>query len=74
MESKIQKCGDKLVMVLPDECVAKLAWGVGDILALTAENGTLAILRTQSAHDHAMGFARRAMDEYRPVFEALAKS
>ena len=74
MELKIRTCGDKLVVTFPDELAKQLNWGSGDILAVEVIDGDLKIVRTLTAHDHAMQIARKGMNEYRETFEALAKT
>ena len=74
MNSKISKCDDKLVITLPVEVAQPFGWGVGDLLELNAESGSLSVVRTQTAHDHAMEICRQRMDKYRETLEALAKS
>ncbi|MGP8232631.1 MAG: hypothetical protein ACLQL2_08200 [Methylovirgula sp.] len=74
MQSKIHKCGEKLVVDLPNELSSKLGWSVGDILSVEVVESGLKVERAMTAHDHAMQIARECMDEYREVFETLAKS
>ena len=74
MQSDIRRCGNRLIVQLPDELIAELGWGVGDILALTVIGGALNINRERTARDHALEIARRGMAKYHSVLEALAKS
>ena len=71
---EIEKCGDRLFMTLPADAVAQLGWGHGDILEAQIIEDSFRIHRTKTAHDYALELARKAMDEYRETFEALAKS
>jgi hypothetical protein len=74
MEIELRKCGDRVTFSLPTEVVAQLGWGPGDICRCEIDGEALGILRTETLHDRAMKFARRAMVTYREAFEALAKS
>jgi hypothetical protein len=53
---------------------ADLKWEHGDILRVEVEGGALKITRVQTAYGHTMQIARKAMKQYRAVFEALAKT
>jgi hypothetical protein len=48
--------------------------GSGDVLAAEIVDQSLLIKCSLSAHDHALQIARKCMDEYREVFEKLAKT
>ena len=74
MELHLKKCGDDLIITLPREFAAQLTWGSGDVLAAEIVDQSLLIKRSKSAHDHALQIARKCMDEYREVFENLAKT
>jgi antitoxin component of MazEF toxin-antitoxin module len=74
MKFTVDKSGENLTVVLPDDVIAKLGWARGDVLSAEIVNGSLKITRIQTFHDRAMEFARRAMVKYRRTFEALAKS
>ena len=74
MELQIRKCGDDLIITLPRELAGKLTWGSGDVLAAEVVDQGLLIKRTLTAHDHALEIARECMEEYREVFEKLAKT
>lgn len=74
MKLQLRRIGEQLVCVLPDEAVARLGWGSGDIVDLSVDENSLKIVRTQTAHDHAMDIAHKVMDEYHSVFETLAKT
>jgi antitoxin component of MazEF toxin-antitoxin module len=74
MKTILSKCEDKLVLVLPDDCVAQLGWEAGDVTTMSIGNGSLTVIRTQTAHDHAMEIARKGMVEYPSALERLAKS
>ncbi|MGA3310886.1 MAG: AbrB family transcriptional regulator [Xanthobacteraceae bacterium] len=74
MASKIQKLGDKRVVALPPDLLAQLGWDVGDVLTAEIFEDGIKFTRTNTKHDRALQIARKAMDKYRAVFEALAKS
>jgi antitoxin component of MazEF toxin-antitoxin module len=74
MKVELRKCGESLTFALPPELVSELHWEPGDICECHIEADGLRIVRTETAHDHVMKIAREVMDEYRDVFEALAKS
>ena len=74
METKVRKCGDKIVIAFPDTLAAQLGWQPGDILSGELVDGGVKFVRTMSAHDRAMEIARQGMDKYREAFEALAKT
>jgi antitoxin component of MazEF toxin-antitoxin module len=74
MKVELRKWGENLTLVLPPELVSGLHWEAGDICECHIEADGLRIVRTETAHDHAMKIAREVMDEYHEVFTALAKS
>jgi putative addiction module antidote len=74
MKLQLRRIGDQLVCALPDEVVARLGWGSGDIVDLSVDENSLKIVRTQTAYDHAMDIAHKAMDEYHDALATLAKS
>jgi antitoxin component of MazEF toxin-antitoxin module len=74
MASEIEKQGDKRLVVLPPELLARLGWDVGDILVAEIFADGIKFTRAKTKHDHAMEIARAVMEEYRETFEALAKS
>jgi antitoxin component of MazEF toxin-antitoxin module len=74
MTSQIRKLGEKLIVALPPDLLARLGWDVGDVLSAEILEDGIKFTRTKTAHDHAMEIARDVMDEYRETFEALAKS
>jgi antitoxin component of MazEF toxin-antitoxin module len=74
MKMEIEKNGDRRLVVLPPDLLAKLGWNVGDILSAEISENGVRFTRAQTAHDHAMEIAKDVMDEYRETFEALAKS
>jgi antitoxin component of MazEF toxin-antitoxin module len=74
MKFTVRKSGENLILVLPDEAVAKLGWTRGDVLAAEVIDGRLQIVHTQTFHDRAMEIARSGMVKYRKTFEALAKT
>jgi antitoxin component of MazEF toxin-antitoxin module len=74
METKVSKCGDRIVVAIPENVAAQLEWKPGDILSAELVDGGVRFVRTMTAHDHAMEIARKIMDEYHETFAALAKS
>jgi antitoxin component of MazEF toxin-antitoxin module len=74
MKIQVEKCKDKLFVVIPNDAISQLGWEHGDILGGEIADGGLKIVRTMTAHDHAMEIAHAVMDKYRETFEALAKS
>jgi antitoxin component of MazEF toxin-antitoxin module len=74
MKFTVRKSGRNLIVVLPDDFVAKLGWRRGDVLTAEVVVAGLGITRIQTFHDRAMEFARRGMVNYRETFEALAKT
>ncbi len=74
MKIKIEKCKDKLLVVIPNDAITQLGWEHGDILDGEVANGSLKIVRSMTAHDHAMEIARNGMKKYRKTFETLAKT
>jgi putative addiction module antidote len=74
MASKIEKHGDKRVVVLPPELLAQLGWDVGDVLMAEIFEDGIKFTRAKTKHDRAMEIARTVMEKYRKTFEALAKS
>lgn len=74
MRLTVEKASSGLFVRIPEEVLAQLGWGHGDILSADVVGQGLRIERTLTAHDHALEIARRCMDEYREVFERLAKS
>jgi antitoxin component of MazEF toxin-antitoxin module len=74
MKIEIRKCGHNLTVALPPELVSELRWEPGDVCECQIEADGLRIVRTETAHEHVMKIADEVMDEYREVFETLAKS
>jgi putative addiction module antidote len=74
MTLKIQKLGEKRIVALPSELLAKLGWEAGDVLTAEIVEGGIRFTRTNTKHNEGLQIARRAMKKYRAVFEALAKS
>jgi antitoxin component of MazEF toxin-antitoxin module len=74
MKTKIEKSGENLFVVVPKEAVSQLGWTHGDILGAEVVDGSLKIVRTQTAHDRALEFARKGIEKYREAFATLAKS
>ncbi len=74
MKIKIEKCKDRLLVVIPNEAITQLGWGHGDILDGEVANGSLKIVRTKTAYDRTMEIAEMVMDEYSETFKALSKS
>jgi hypothetical protein len=71
---KLQKSDGEITLALPADLVTSLDWKQGDICECVIESGGLRITRIESAHDRAMKIADEVMEEYREVFEALAKT
>ncbi len=74
MNGKLEKCRENLLVVIPSEAISQLRWGHGDVLAIEVAEGAVKVVRTMTAHDHAMQIARKIMDEYHDTFATLAKS
>ena len=74
MKIQVHKFKEQFGVLLPDELIASLGWEPGDILEVEVENGSLKIVRVQTAFEHCMQIAEDAMDEYREALQALAKS
>lgn len=74
MKLQLQKVGDQLACLLPDEVAARLRWEAGDVVELSVGENNLQVVRTQTAFDRAMEIARSGMDEYRETLATLAKS
>jgi antitoxin component of MazEF toxin-antitoxin module len=74
MKCHLDKYGGRLALTLPNDVVRELGWGHGDVVDLTVAGNALMVTRSQTAHDHALEIARKVMNEYRSVFETLAKS
>ena len=74
MKVTILKYGDQLMISLTDHVCDLLDWRQGDVLEIEVSDKTVKLERAMTADEHAMEIARRAMDEYRETFEALAKS
>jgi bifunctional DNA-binding transcriptional regulator/antitoxin component of YhaV-PrlF toxin-antitoxin module len=74
MKTKLEKSEENLFVVVPKGAVSQLGWTHGDILSAEVVDGGLKIVRTQTADDHAMEFARKGMEKYHETFATLAKS
>jgi len=74
MKIKIHKFKEGFGVLLPDEMIASLGWEPGDILEVEVENGSLKIVRVQTAFEHCMQIVEEAMDKYSDALKALAKS
>jgi bifunctional DNA-binding transcriptional regulator/antitoxin component of YhaV-PrlF toxin-antitoxin module len=74
MKLTIRKANEEFVVALPDETVARLGWGAGDVLAAEVIGDALRLVRIETKHDRAMRIADEMMEEYRTTFEQLAKS
>jgi len=74
MKLKIRKVNGDLVFLVPAESLSSLGWQAGDVCECRCELDSLRIVRTETKHDRAMQIADEVMDEYREVFENLAKS
>ena len=74
MKLQIHKANGDLVFLVPAESVSSLGWQAGDVCECHCEVDSIRIVRTETKHDRAMQIADEVMDEYREVFENLAKS
>jgi len=74
MKFKVEKRKDKLFVGLSKDAISQLGWGHGDILSGEIADGGLKVVRSMTAHDHAMEIARTGMKKYRKTFESLAKT
>jgi antitoxin component of MazEF toxin-antitoxin module len=74
MAAKIEKNGERRLVVLPPELLSQLGWDAGDVLAAEISEDCIKFTRVKTAHDYAMEIARTAFVKYRKAFEALAKS
>lgn len=74
MHPKLSKHGDHFVVPLSEDMIQSLGWDAGDVLSVEISGTELRLVRTMTAHDHAMEIARKCMDEYHDTFVALAKS
>ena len=73
MKVKVSQIDEQLGVLLPDELSASLGWRPGDILEAEVEGNSLNITRVETAMEHGMRLARRAMNNYRGALQALAK-
>ena len=74
MASKIQRFGDKRIVLLPPELLAELGWDAGDVLTAEILEGGIKFTRMNTKHKKALQIARKAMEKYHGVFETLARS
>jgi putative addiction module antidote len=74
MKGTLRKDGDDFVVVLPADVVERLAWESGDAVEVSVNGTEVRIVRSKTEHDRAMEIAEQVMDEYREVFETLAKT
>jgi hypothetical protein len=74
MKLKIRKANGHLVFLVPAESASSPGWKAGDVCECHLELDSIRIVRTETKHDRAMKIADEIMDEYREVFERLAKS
>jgi hypothetical protein len=74
MSIELRRVNDQLVIVLPEELTASLAWEAGDIVRAEIVEQGLKIVRVETIHSRAMKIARKCMEKYRNTFETLAKS
>jgi antitoxin component of MazEF toxin-antitoxin module len=72
--AKIEKDGERRLVVLPPELLSQLGWDEGDVLAAEISNGGVKFTRVRTADNDAMEIAEGIMDEYRETLEALARS
>jgi antitoxin component of MazEF toxin-antitoxin module len=74
MGTKIEKDGNRRLVALPPDLLAKLGWDVGDVLMAEIFEDGIRFARTKTDHERTMEIGATLMDEYRETFEALAKS
>ncbi len=74
MKLTIHKANEDLVVVLPQQLVARLGWDSGDILDAEVVGGALKLVRIETAVDRTIRTADEVMDEYARTLEQLAKS
>jgi hypothetical protein len=74
MKLTIHKANQAFVIELPEEMVARLGWGAGDVLAAEVVGGALKLVRSEADVDGTMQTAQEIMDEYSWTLEHLAKT
>ena len=74
MKLEIQKIGDDLVLILPDELIRQLGWAQGDEVAVSVEGRDMRLAFSRSLHDRAMALAEEIMEEYKDALAELARS
>jgi hypothetical protein len=74
MGTKIEKDGNRRLVALPLDLLAKLGWDVGDVLIAEIFEDGIRFARTKTDHERTMEIGATLMDEHRETFEALAKS
>jgi antitoxin component of MazEF toxin-antitoxin module len=74
MKLTVHKANEKLVIALPDQVVARLGWGSGDVIEAEVVGDALKIVRVETANDRTVRTADEVMDEYSWTLEQLAKS
>ena len=74
MKLVIRKSNEDIVVVLPQDVLARLGWASGDALAAEIVGDGLKLLRVETDFDRTMRIARECMDEYSGTLEQLAKS
>jgi hypothetical protein len=72
MKLTIHKANEKLVVALPEQLVARLGWGSGDVAEVGGD--ALKLVRVETAVDGTMRSADEVMNEYSWTLEQLAKS
>ena len=71
MKLKIDRDGDKTVIILPDELISSVGWQAGDILRAQVDGDVLNLVRTETG---ALTIVDDLMDEYRGTLQALGKN
>ncbi len=71
---QVRKIGNSLGFILPKEMLANLGLKEGDKLRVIGQtNDAFKLTPDDAKHAKAMAIARKAMDEYKDTFAALAK-
>jgi antitoxin component of MazEF toxin-antitoxin module len=74
MKLTIHKANERLVVALPEQVVARLGWGSGDVLEAEVVGDALKLVRVETDVDRSMRTADEVMDQYSWTLEELAKS
>jgi len=74
VELKVQKIGDSLGVVLPDEVLSRLNYGEGKSIALVeGPRGGYNLTVSESNHEKIMAAAKDIMERYDDALRELAK-